>query len=274
MFIVKPIAAALGAELHGVDLCADLSSAVYQEIRRLLVKHQVIFFRDQNISPVQHKALAESFGPLQTHPAYDTIAGFPEITVLESTAEKPSKIEAWHSDMTFRQHPPLGSVLRSKICPPTGGDTLWASMTAAYEGLSKPMQEFLANLTAEHDFSFGFKESLAEPGGRERLAKAVADNPPVNHRVIQTHPESGKKVIFVNSLFTTRIVELEENESRAVLKFLLEHVTAPDYTCRFQWRPNSIAIWDNRSTQHKPINDYFPAHRRLERIAIDGDRPY
>jgi len=116
MFEVKPIAAALGAELHGVDLCQDLSEEVYAEIRRLLVEYQVIFFRDQDISPAQHKALAESFGPVQTHPAYETVDGFPEITILESTPEKPSKIEVWHSDMTFRKHPPLGSVLRSKIC--------------------------------------------------------------------------------------------------------------------------------------------------------------
>ena len=274
MFTIKPIADALGAELHGVDLCKDIPSAVYREIRRLLVKYQVIFFRDQNISPAQHKALAESFGPLQTHPAFDTIAGFPEITVLESTAEKPSKIEMWHSDMTFRKHPPLGSVLRSKICPPKGGDTLWASMTAAYDGLSKPMQGLLGGLSAEHDFSFGFKESLAESGGRERLAQAVTDNPPVKHPVIQIHPESGKKVVFVNPLFTTKIIELEGDESQALLRFLFMHVTMPEYICRFQWQPDSIAIWDNRSTQHKPINDYFPAHRRLERIAIDGDRPY
>ncbi|MDG2048326.1 MAG: taurine dioxygenase [Halioglobus sp.] len=274
MFTVKPIANALGAELDGVDLCKDVPSEVYREIRRLLVKHQVIFFRDQNISPAQHKALAESFGPLQTHPAYDTIAGFPEITVLESTVEKPSKIELWHSDMTFRKHPPLGSVLRSKICPPKGGDTLWASMTAAYDGLSNPMQEFLSRLTAEHDFSFGFKESLAESGGRERLAQAVTDNPPVTHPVVQIHPESGKKVVFVNPLFTTKIIELEDDESHALLRFLFKHVTMPEYICRFHWQPDSIAIWDNRSTQHKPINDYFPAHRRLERIAIDGDRPY
>ena len=274
MFTVKPIANALGAELHGVDLCKDVPSEVYREIRRLLVKHQVIFFRDQNISPAQYKALAASFGPLQTHPAYDAIAGFPEITVLESTAEKPSKIELWHSDMTFRKHPPLGSILRSKICPPKGGDTLWASMTAAYDGLSNPMQEFLSRLTAEHDFSFGFKESLAESGGRERLAQAVTDNPPVTHPVIQIHPESGKKVVFVNPLFTTKIIELEGDESQALLSFLFKHVTMPEYICRFQWQPGSIAIWDNRSTQHKPINDYFPAHRRLERIAIDGDRPY
>ncbi|PCI07061.1 taurine dioxygenase [bacterium] len=274
MFTVKPIANALGAELSGVDLCTDLTPEVYAEIRRLLVERQVIFFRDQDISPAQHKALAESFGPLQTHPAYDTVEGFPEITILESTAENPSKIEAWHTDMTFRQQPPLGAVLRSKICPPVGGDTLWASMTAAYDGLSEPMQTLLQTLTAEHDFSFGFKESLAEPGGRERLAQAVADNPPVVHPVIRTHPESGKKVIFVNCLFTTRILELSKKESEALLGFLYEHVTTPEYSCRFNWEENCIAIWDNRSTQHKPINDYFPAHRRLERITIDGDKPY
>ena len=274
MFIVQPLAPALGAELHGVDLTKDLSLEVFKEVRRLLVEHQVIFFRDQDISPAQHKALAESFGPLQSHPAYDTIEGYPEITILESTAEKPSKIEAWHTDMTFREHPPLGAVLRSKIIPPQGGDTLWASMTAAYDGLSALMQEFLSGLTAEHDFSHGFKESLAETGGRERLAQAVADNPPVVHPVIRIHPENGKKVIFVNSLFTTRILELTKGESEDILSFLYDHVTAPEYSCRFHWQPNSIAIWDNRSTQHKPINDYFPAHRMLERITIDGDSPY
>jgi taurine dioxygenase len=147
-------------------------------------------------------------------------------------------------------------------------------MTAAYDGLSTPMQNFLADLTAEHDFSYGFKESLAEPGGRERLAQAIADNPPVIHPVIRTHPESGKKVIFVNSLFTTRILELNDRESEDVLKLLFEHVVTAEYSCRFRWAPNSIAIWDNRSTQHKPINDYFPAHRMLQRITIDGDIPY
>ena len=274
MFTAQPLACALGAELSGVDLTEELSAEVLIELRRLLVEFEVIFFRDQDISPAQHRALAASFGPLQSHPAYATVEGYPEITILESTAENPSKIEAWHSDMTFRKHPPLGTVLRSKIIPPKGGDTLWASMTAAYDGLSKPMQNFLQDLTAEHDFSHGFKESLAEPGGRERLAQAVADNPPVVHPVIRTHPESGKKVIFVNSLFTTRILELTKQESKDVLNFLYDHVITAEYSCRFRWEPNSIAIWDNRSTQHKPINDYFPAHRLLQRITIDGDIPY
>lgn len=275
MYEVQPIAGALGAEIHGIDLARDdIGAEELATVRELLLEHQVIFFRDQDISPAQHKALALYFGPVQTHPAYGTVEGFPEITILESTEEKPTKIEAWHTDMTFRQHPPMGAVLRSVTVPPRGGDTMWSSMTAAYDGLSQPMQVFLEGLTAVHDFSWGFKESLAEPGGRERLAEAVAANPPVRHPVIRVHPETGKKVIFVNSLFTTHIEGLSATESDALLAFLYEHVTTAEYTCRFQWQPDSIAIWDNRSTQHKPINDYFPAHRKLHRITIDGDKPY
>ena len=274
MWEVKPVAGALGAEIHGVDLTQDLSGEDTEQLRELLNNYEVIFFRDQDISPERQRSLALTFGPLQTHPAYDTVAGFPEITILESTPEVPTKIEAWHSDMTFRQHPPLGTVLKSVVIPPKGGDTLWASMTAAYDGLSPRMQTFLQDLVAVHDFSHGFRESLAEPGGKERLASAVASNPPVRHPVIRTHPETGKKVIFVNSLFTTHIEDMPSAESKAILSFLYEHITTAEYTCRFHWQPHSIAIWDNRSTQHKPVNDYFPAHRRMERITIDGDKPY
>jgi taurine dioxygenase len=268
------MAGALGAEILGIDLSQDMTADRASQIRKLLNEYEVIFFRDQDISPQHQKALALSFGPLQTHPAYATVENFPEISILESTAEKPTRIEAWHSDMTFRAHPPMGTVLKSEIIPPKGGDTLWSSMTAAYDGLSQPMQAFLGQLTAVHDFSHGFKESLAEPGGRERLADAIAANPPVRHPVIRVHPETGKKVIFVNSLFTTHIEGLRAAESDALLAYLFRHITVPEFTCRFQWRVNSIAIWDNRSTQHKPVNDYFPAHRRLHRITIDGDRPY
>lgn len=274
MLEVHPLAGALGAEIHGLDLTQTLTSEQFAQLRELLVEHEVIFFRDQDITPAQHKALAESFGPLQRHPAYATVEGFDEITILESTPEKPTKIEVWHSDMTFREHPPMGTVLRSVIVPPRGGDTLWSSMTTAYDGLSQPMQAFLADLVAVHDFSHGFRESLAEPGGRERLADAVAAHPPVRHPVIRVHPESGKRVIFVNPLFTTHIEGLPAAESDAVLQFLYEHIKTPEFTCRFQWREHSIAIWDNRSTQHKPINDYFPAHRKLLRTTIDGDKPY
>jgi len=271
---IKLLAGALGAEISGIDLTGHLSAKDYLEIRTLLIEHEVIFFRDQDVSPAQQHALASSFGPLQIHPAYATLEGFPEIAILESTAEKPSKIECWHSDMTFRAHPPMGTVLRSKVIPQKGGDTLWSSMTAAYNGLSSQMQTFLRGLTAVHDFSYGFKDSLAEPGGSERLAQAVADNPPVSHPVIRTHPESNKKVIFVNPLFTTYIEGLPAAESQAILQFLYQHNATPEYNCRFAWEADCIAIWDNRSTQHKPINDYFPAYRCLERIVIDGDKPY
>jgi taurine dioxygenase len=274
MLDIKPVAGALGAEIHGLDLSQELNNENSLRIRKLLNEYEVIFFRNQDISSARQKALASSFGPLQTHPAYATVEGFPEITILESTPDKPTMIEAWHTDMTFREHPPMGTVLKAVTIPPRGGDTLWSSMTAAYNGLSFHMQRFLEDLTAVHDFSYGFKESLAEPGGKERLADAVAANPPVRHPVIRTHPETGKKVIFVNSLFTTHIEGLRPAESDAILQLLYRHVTTPEYTCRFQWQPHSIAIWDNRSTQHKSINDYFPAHRRLERITIDGDRPY
>ncbi len=274
MLKITPLAGALGAEVDGLDLSQELSADHVARLRELLNEHEVIFFRDQDISPARQKALALCFGPLQTHPAYATVEGFPEITILESTADKPTLIEAWHSDMTFREHPPMGTLVKAVVTPPRGGDTLWASMTAAYEGLSPSMQNLLQGLSAEHDFSWGFKESLAEPGGRERLADAVAANPPVRHPVIRVHPETGKKVIFVNALFTTRIHGLSRSESKAVLAFLFEHVTTPEYTVRFRWAPHSIAIWDNRSTQHKPVNDYFPAHRQLQRITIEGDRPY
>ena len=274
MITPKPMSGALGAEIEGIDLTLPLSMHDYKKIRNLLIEHEVIFFRNQDISPAQQKELAGSFGPLQTHPAYETVEGFPEITILESTEKKPTKIEAWHSDMPFRLHPPLGSLLRSKITPDRGGDTLWASATTAYVALSISMQQFLDGLVAVHDFRHGFKESLAEEGGPERLAQAIKDNPPVEHPVIQTHPESGKKVIFVNSLFTTHILGMKKNESRAILDFLFEHLVTPEFTCRFSWEPNCVALWDNRSTQHKPINDYFPAHRQLYRITIFGDLPY
>jgi taurine dioxygenase len=274
MLDIRPVAGALGAEIYGIDLSRELSDSEQLTIRQTLNEYEVIFFREQNTAPHYLSALARMFGPVQSHPAYETVEGFDEITILESTSVKPTKIEAWHTDMTFRQHPPMATLLRSVIIPPKGGDTLFSSMTVAYDALSQPMKTLLDGLTAVHDFSQGFKESLAEPGGRERLADAVAANPPVRHPVIRIHPETGRKAIFVNTLFTTHIEGLPRAESRALLDFLFEHVTTVEFTCRFQWRENSLAIWDNRCTQHRPVNDYFPAHRRMERITIDGDQPY
>ena len=264
-----PLAGALGAEVTGIDLCRPMADDILAELNAALLDHEVLFFRDQPMAPCDHAAFADRFGKPQLHGAYPHVEGFPQITILENDEANPSKIEKWHTDMTFRQNPPLGSILHALITPASGGDTLFASMSAAFEGLSDQMQQFVSGLVAIHDFSYGFKESLAEPGGRERLAQMVSDNPPVEHPVVTVHPESGRKGLYVNSLFTVAIKDMKEKESRALLDFLFDHVVTPEYTCRFRWEPDSVAFWDNRITQHKPVNDYWPQHRKMQRITIE-----
>lgn len=273
MFDVKRCAPALGAEVRGIDLGGPLEPDAIGWLGAALVEHQVLFFRDQDIAPGDHARLARYFGAPELHPAYPSVAGHPEIAVLESTRESPSKIERWHTDMTFRPNPPLGSILRATLVPPSGGDTLWMSLGAAYDSLPAEVRARIDGLSAEHSFEHGFRESLSEPGGRERLADALRANPPVVHPVVRTHPVSGRRCLFVNSLFTTRILGVAPGESDALLETLLGHLERPELQVRFQWRPGSIAFWDNRQTQHKPINDYWPHSRRMERITIEGDRP-
>jgi taurine dioxygenase len=274
MLKLKPYAGALGAVVENLDLTSTISPSVFDELNQALLEYEVLFFRDQPLEPKDHAQLASMFGEPQMHEAYPHVEGFPQLTILENDEANPSKIEMWHTDMTFRASPPLGSILHGVIVPEKGGDTMFASMSAAFEGLSPAMQDFVSGLTAIHDFSFGFQESLNEPGGRDRLAQMVIDNPPVEHPVVRTHPLSGKKGLFVNSLFTVSIKELSKIDSDSLLALLFNHVVTPEYTCRFQWQPDSIAMWDNRITQHKPVNDYWPAHRRMQRITIDGDRPF
>ncbi|MDP6026882.1 MAG: taurine dioxygenase [Pseudomonadales bacterium] len=274
MLQLEPYAGALGALVTGIDLTVPVNDVLFQELNNALLQYEVLFFRHQPISPQNHADLAGLFGPPQLHQAYPHVENFPQITILENDEATPSKIEMWHTDMTFRKYPPQGAILHGVVIPEKGGDTLFASMSAAYEGLSGKMQEFLCGLTAIHDFTFGFRESLDEPGGRDRLAQMVIDNPPVEHPVIRTHPLSGKKGLFVNSLFTSRIKDMTEKESRMLLDFLFDHAQKSEYTCRFRWQPDSVAFWDNRITQHKPVNDYWPQHRRMQRITIDGDEPY
>lgn len=271
---VDKAAGALGAYVKDVSLAdAAASNDLFGAIREALLEHQVLFFRDQDISPVDYQAFARRFGQVEGHPAYETVPEAPDVQILESTEAAPSKIEAWHTDMTFRTAPPAITLLHGQIIPPYGGDTLWASISAAYEGLSEPIRRLLDDLEAVHDFRHGFQESLAEPGGAERLAPAIAENPPVTHPLIVTHPETGKRVIYVNALFTTHIVGLNRDESRMLLEFLYRHVVTEEYTVRLSWEPKTVAIWDNRATQHKPVNDFFPQHRKMHRVTIAGDRP-
>lgn len=269
----KSVSGALGAEVSGIDLSQPLTTEDITELTQALAENEVLFFREQPMTPEQQRRFSGYFGPLQQHRAYPHPEGVPEVTILEHTAEKPSKIEVWHADMTFRPDPPLGSILQGIVCPEVGGDTLWSSMTAAWEGLSDRWQQFLSGLTAVHDFRHGFKESLAEPGGRERLKPMLDTWPPVEHPVVRVHPVTGKPLLFVNALFTTHIQGMKPQESRAVLNFLFEHCREPQFTCRFRWEPHSVAFWDNRSTQHKPVNDHGSAHRKLHRCTVEGEIP-
>ena len=264
---------ALGATIIDIDLKQPLDEELTGFIANALAENEVIFFRNQDITPEQHRAFALNFGQLQSHPVYPTIEGFPEITILENDEKNPSKIEKWHTDMTFKKIPPLGSILLGKVIPEKGGDTLFASLSAAYSDLPLDLKQSLEEMTAVHSFEYGFKESLAEPYGREKLAKALIDNPPAAHPVVCTHPVTGKKLIYVNSLFTLKINSLSDSESSKLLEFLCDHIKKEKYQCRFSWEINSIAFWDNRSVIHKPDNDYWPQLRRMERITIDNTTP-
>ncbi len=271
---IRRLTPALGAEIHGLELRRPLSSDQASALRAALVEHQVLFFRDQELSPAEHLRLARVFGEVEIHPAYPHVPGFPEIAVLEADRDRPSKIELWHTDMTFRPNPPRASVLRAVAVPEGRGDTLWMSLEAALRTLPDGVRRRIDGLRAEHSFEHGFRESLAEPGGRQRLAAALRANPPVVHPVVRTHPVSGRCSLFVNRLFTTRILGLEPGESAALLERLFSHCERSELQVRFRWRRGSIAIWDNRSTQHRPVNDYWPAHRRMERVTIAGDVPF
>ena len=261
----------LGATISGLDLSKPFSNEEISNFVEVLSENEVVFLRDQNISYEDHKRLATYFGNLQTHPAYPTIEDFPEITILENDRGNPSKIEEWHTDMTFKASPPLGSILIGRIIPETGGDTLFASLSAAFSDLDQDMQKKLEELNAIHSFEHGFKESLAEEGGSKRLAGALKENPPISHPVVKVHPITNKKILYVNKLFTSHIENMDSTESKELLEFLFDHIQKEKFVCRFSWEPNSIAFWDNRSVLHKPVNDYWPQLRRMERITIEDN---
>lgn len=267
---VAPVAAALGAEIHGVDLSEPLDDATIKEIRSAWLEHKVLFFRDQDIDVEQHKAYARRFGDLHVHPVLQQMKdqGHPEVVVLESSAERPYVAAGWHSDVTFEREPPMGSILRAVKVPDVGGDTMWASMYAAYEALSDAMQQLLSGLRAVHSGS-GFRRI----GTVEQVAE-LEQNETTAHPVIRTHPETGRKLIFVNSGFTRQIEGMKPRESTALLSFLYDHLSSPDFTCRFHWRKNSIAMWDNRCTQHRVLADNLGGCRRMERVTLKGDKPF
>ncbi|MGH0029882.1 MAG: TauD/TfdA dioxygenase family protein [Myxococcota bacterium] len=267
---IQPVAGALGAEVSGIDLSQPLSPTRQKELHDAWMQHQVLFFRDQPITIEQHKDFARHFGDLHVHPVIQPRRdeGHPEVVVLLSGGRFKFVADKWHSDVTFQHRPPLGSVLRALEVPEQGGDTMWSSMYAAYEDLSGEMQRLLSGLRAVNDGG-GFKRIASQ----EQAEALDQDNTAV-HPVIRTHPVTGRKAVFVNSTFTKRIEGMKPAESDALLRFLFDHVGQPQFTCRFRWRKDSIAMWDNRCTQHRVVADNLVDRRHMERITIVGDEPF
>lgn len=266
---VRPLSPMIGAEIEGVDLRETLDDAVIADIRAALLKHRVIFFRDQDLSVEQHIGFARRFGELEIHPATPKDQANPEVLHIAHDDKNKGKENAWHSDVTWRAEPSLGSILRAREVPEVGGDTLFSCMVAAYEGLSPAMKEWVCTLTAVHDIARVFAG---------RLGKSAEDlhaqYPPMEHPVVRTHPETGERALYVNTGFTSHIKGLSAKESDWLLQHLYAQAAIPEYQCRFRWRANSIAFWDNRSSQHYAASDYFPAYRAMERVTIAGDRPF
>ncbi|MCF2526094.1 TauD/TfdA dioxygenase family protein [Yinghuangia soli] len=265
MLDVRPLTPAIGAEVHGLDLRGGLDAATYAALTDALHTHQVLFFRDQDITAHQQRDFAAGFGVLQHFPFGRPAApDLPEVMVLptDGSGPKVSNADTWHSDATFLARPPMGTILRAVTLPALGGDTLWADMESAYQALSAPLREMLDGLTAEHDFT----KSRAHRGGDKDAL------PPSVHPVVRTHPATGRRCLYVNRVFTTRIVELDARENELILPYLFEHVARPEFQVRFRWRAGDVAFWDNRSTQHYAAYDYA-GPRVMHRIVIEGDEP-
>ena len=280
---IEPLTCSIGAELSGVDLgTASRDAALFAEIRALLLQYKVLFLRDQHISRAEHVAFAERFGPLEDHPVAGSHPDHPGLVQIYKSPDQPNDRyeNSWHADATWRDCPPLGCVLRCVECPPVGGDTMWANMALAYARLPEDIKTRIAALKARHAIEATFGATM--PEAQRHALKARY--PDAEHPVVRTHPETGEKVLFVNG-FTTHFTNYHTpanvrygqdytQGAAALLQYLINQAMIPEYQVRWRWRPDSVAIWDNRATQHYAVMDYPPCHRKMERAGIIGDRPF
>lgn len=273
---ITPLSCALGAQVEGITLSEPLNAAQHAAIERALLEYQVLFFRDQPLTPQQQARFAAHFGDLHIHPIYPNVPEQPEVLILDTAVTDVRDNAIWHTDVTFLPEPAMGAVLSAKLLPPSGGDTLWASGIAAYDALSAPLQNLLNGLTASHDFtrSFPLERYGSTPQDYARWEETRRKHPPQSHPVVRTHPVSGRKALFVNEGFTSKINELEPAESQALLSFLFAHATKPEFFVRWRWQENDVAFWDNRVTQHYAVDDYRPQRRVMQRATILGDKPF
>ena len=269
---VAPVTPVLGAVVSGVVLEPGIDDATVAEIRAALLQHKVLFFRGQSLDAADLTKLATRFGePTPAHPVEPAVDGHPEVLALDS--EEGARADVWHSDLTYQERPPLGAMLHAEVVPNVGGDTVWVDMVSAYEALSPTLQSFLEGLTATHSSAKadGFFATRDKTGGAATMANAAA--PPMHHPVVRVHPETGKRSVFVNPLFTIKIDGLRRAESDALLSVIQDVATRPDGMVRWKWEAGDLAFWDNRCTMHYALRDFGEARRNMLRVALEGDVP-
>jgi taurine dioxygenase len=273
-FQVRRLSGSIGAEISGVDLASETSDAAISEIRKIWLEHNVVFFRDQELPPARLLALAKRFGQVVEYPFIKGIDGFPEIIpVVKLEHETTNFGGIWHTDTAYLEAPPMGTMLIAREVPPHGGDTLFANAYLAYETLSDGLKHMLdaliaVNYSAKADVTRTREDRLRDAGKAAAKKEYISEHP-----VVRTHPETGRKALYVNIGHTVRFKDMTEAESAPLLNFLFEHQTKPEFTCRFNWRVGSLAFWDNRCALHNPVNDYHGFRRVMHRVTLAGDRP-
>jgi alpha-ketoglutarate-dependent taurine dioxygenase len=268
-FDVARMSPTIGAVIEGLDLGAELAEAVVSELRQALLDYKVLFFRNQRLTPGQHVAFARRFGELEQHPFIPANPEHPELVRFAKSADVGGYENIWHSDVSWREVPSMGAVLRAVEVPPTGGDTLFSDMYAAYDGLDEDTHARIEGMEAVHDFMLTFAGQVPP----DKLAETRAQNPQVTHPVVRTHGETGRKLLYVNRIFVDHIVGLEPPESNALLDSLCKQAEIVEHQVRWHWEPDSVAFWDNRAVQHYACSDYWPSIRVMERASITGERP-
>lgn len=274
---VRRLTPAVGAEISNVDIAGGVDDDALREVHAALMAHGVVFFRDQDITPEQQRDFAARFGRLRqvARSAFLVQENVPEMHVLVNDRERPPNVNHYHSDGIFRAEPEFASMLRAVEVPEAGGDTIFVGMRAAYDALSTDMKAYLANKQAINDFMklHGSPKKARSWEGEnwERMEKSRRANPPVAHPMVKVHPVTGRKSLYISESFTASIVGLGEDESKGLLDMLNRHCARPEFQCRFHWRPGSMAFWDNRSTQHYAVADYWPERRLMNRVSIETD---